>query len=57
MYSSSQANIHPQDGIVDGFVLSQDTLDHLDPIKRAVGIELIRRGRWILLPNRGCGYE
>jgi len=43
---------HPHgDGIIDGFKISQETLDHLDPIKRAIGIELIRQGRWVFMPS------
>ena len=40
---------HPsRDGIIEGFRISRETLDHLDPIKRAVAAELIRQERWVL---------
>jgi hypothetical protein len=49
-----QPPISSKDGIIDGFLVSQETLDHFDPIKRAVGYELVRLGRWILMPSSGC---
>lgn len=40
-----------KNGIVNGFPVSQETLEHLDPIKRALGYEMVRLGRWILIPS------
>jgi hypothetical protein len=48
--------IFSRDGIRDGFLISQETLDHLDPVKRALGTELIRQGRWHLLPAENVGF-
>ena len=45
------------DGIIDGFKISQETLEHLDPIKRAVGVELVKQGRWIFVPTFRTGMD
>jgi hypothetical protein len=36
---------------VEGVVIHQETLDHLDPIKRLLAVELIRQGCWRLVPG------
>jgi hypothetical protein len=46
-----QPPIPCKDGIINGFRISQETLDHFDPIKRAIGYEFVRLGRWVLLPS------
>ena len=54
MDDTTPENTITQDGIINGFRISQDTLDHLDIVKRAVATELIRQGRWVLLPAGVC---
>lgn len=48
MSSETVGRIVSCDGIIDGYQISQETLEQLDPVKRAVGFDLIRQGRWHL---------
>jgi len=50
MAAYPQTKSFSEDGIIDGFVLHQDTLDQLDGFCKEVAKNLIRRRRWVLVP-------
>jgi len=50
MAASTNKKSFSNDGIIDGFVIHQETLDQLDMLLKALAINLIRQRRWNLLP-------
>jgi hypothetical protein len=50
MMVSTPTNFCSNDGVIDGFIIHQDTLDQLDGFCREVAKNLIQQRRWVLVP-------
>jgi hypothetical protein len=47
--AAPQGKSFSTDGIIEGFVIHQETLDQLDSVLKAVATNLIRQRRWVLV--------
>ena len=50
MATATQSKSFSPEGIIDGFLIHQETLDQLDAVLKALATNLIRQRRWILIP-------
>lgn len=51
MALTPQTKSFSKDGIINGFVIHQETLDQLDAVLKVIATNLIRQRRWILVPS------
>jgi len=52
VFNSTPSELKSSDGVLQGFQIQQDTLDHLpSPLHKRVAQKLIEEGTWFLVPS------